>query len=272
MKKLNLYKIFLVFAIAGCSNITNTTPKQTLGEKLESEKDLISTIETYNAVYKNCKCPISESFADEYCEMTRSREKSYICHQCRTAYQESDFDWKDCDTSLRIQNIKYKCFEKFGYQSGYKDKTDECILYRREVKESSINFFDFERFIPEGTKIKTEQGFKGLAKAYENGIYKCNQEKEITTQERANCFDNVKNEILKLAYDPKVKCTDLEILKTGYLTSRLSMLCSCDSKNKKGYTVSPENIDKLKQEIKNYSDSFLCDISDWEKEFVKYCK
>ena len=271
MKNQVIYSLVLISGLAGCSVSTVSAPQQTLGEKLELEKDLMSTIETYNTVYKNCKCLNSENIADQYCEMTRDDESDFICHQCGWGH-ESDFDWNDCDKSLRLQDIRYECFEKHSYQSGYKNKTDECILYRRKIKESPINFFDFLRFIPEGTKIKTEQAFMGLAKAYENGIAECNKRKEITTQERATCVDNVKDEIHKMAYDPKVKCTDLNILKTGYLISRIYTLCSCDSGTKKGYSVRPENVEKLKKEIQDYSETFLCDISDWEKEFVKYCK
>ena len=111
------------------------------------------------------------------------------------------------------QNVEYKCFEKAAYDPKHKDKTDECILHRREIKNSEISFFDFARFIPNNTKIKTEKNFKGVAKVYEYSMIDCKERREITQQEREKCFSNVKNDIHKMVYDTKIKCTDLNILK-----------------------------------------------------------
>ena len=246
MKKNFIYNLFFAIIISGCSGVTNSEPQLSLGSQLESNKDIISTIETYNSVYKDCKHP------------------------------DYSPDWlgRKCDTSLMKQNVEYKCFEKAAYDPKYKDKTDECILHRREIKNSEISFFDFARFIPNNTKIKTEKNFKGVAKVYEYSMIDCKERREITQQEREKCFSNVKNDIHKMVYDTKIKCTDLNILKIENegLMYRISVLCDCDSKSKNGYKIRLADIEALQKELKDYSESYLCDISNWEQEFIKYWK
>ena len=62
-------------------------------------------------------------------------------------------------------------------------KSDECIVYRRTMKESKINYFDYKRFLPEDTAIKTETDFLAMVNYYELR-HLCDRLEEKTTEER----------------------------------------------------------------------------------------
>lgn len=94
--------------------------------------------------------------------------------------------WKK---SLRRQDVNYKCLDKHNTK-------DECILYRRNNNiTSELNFFDFKRFLPSGSKIKTETDFKMALTYYETNTKACNEQNEKTTQEKQACRNKVVNDV-----------------------------------------------------------------------------
>ena len=227
---------FFVLFCAGCV-LEPQEPKMPLGVKLETEKDLISAIEAYNNVYKGCKCPW---------DMIRGT--------CEA--REYTFKWDTCDESLRNPDIKYNCLEfDIGDNSTmeYTDTSDECVLYRRKTSYSSIEFFDFARFIPEDTKIKTDERFKQLAEFYEKGINTCDTLDEITTTERAQCKDEVKDLTRQLAQNKKPKCNQMNVFKEEYRSfiARIKYM-----------TLSNQPSASMKELI-TYTQSHLCDASDY---------
>ena len=71
--------------------------------------------------------------------------------------------------------------------------SDECILFRRNTEErqdSVVKFFDYKRFLPENSSIKTDDDFLCLVKKYKKyknkleDCYKINEDNSLTSTER----------------------------------------------------------------------------------------
>ena len=100
----------------------------------------------------------------------------------------------------------------------YKDSSDECILARREAKENFVGYFNFQKYLPEGTVIKTDGDFANLyalyKAAYLHGFFSpwgwqdddfvatyaerdCYKNKEQTQMEKNTCEEEEKQFYLK---------------------------------------------------------------------------
>ena len=227
MKK---YLAFIALFCAGCVSEPQKieTP---LGQTLENKKDLIATIEAYNNKYKGCRCLNSSIFCNG-----------------------DNRSWDKCDTSLRRTDVNYRCFETVGNgYVKYTDETDECILHRRDIKESPIQFFDFKRFIPEGTAIKTDQAFEKIADFYALGVYTCNNFDETTTDEKEQCKSKVKDLAIQISQNKVIKCNKMEVFKEEYK----QFIVDVRSMILLGQSAS------LKQSLLDYMQTHLCDLSDY---------
>ena len=67
------------------------------------------------------------------------------------------------------------------------ENSDECIIYRRNHKkeDSKVNFFDYKRFLPKNSNIKTDEDFLHLFK-----IYNKNKEEEQA------CYNEIQSNTL----------------------------------------------------------------------------
>jgi len=119
---------------------------------------------------------------------------------------------------LALPAVPYYCFsydvEKLSVPGTRFDcvngsDSDECIVYRRTMKESKINYFDYKRFLPEDTAIKTETDFLAMVNYYELR-YLCDKLAEKTTEEKQQCKDLIENNTRMMA-TKKPKCKDLYV-------------------------------------------------------------
>ena len=120
---------------------------------------------------------------------------------------------------LALPAVPYYCFsydvEKLSVPGTRFDcvngsNSDECIVYRRTIKESKINYFDYKRFLPEDTAIKTEDDFLAMVNYYELR-HLCDKLAEKTTEEKQQCKDLIENNTRMMA-TKKPKCKDLYVM------------------------------------------------------------
>lgn len=110
--------------------------------------------------------------------------------------------------------VKVKCFISNSYTGDFFDQTDECILARRNTKKSDTCWFNYQKYLPETSSIKTDQEFLNLADAIsffftENGEEKyCANKKETTTTEKKQCVENIKKFINQLMSGKAPHCRD----------------------------------------------------------------
>lgn len=203
---------------------------------------------------------------------------------------------------LTEPNSKPECFEnayKSVYYStrAYKNNTDECILYRRNTKESQVGFFDYQRFLGTNSIIKDDDSFLKLVQIYDR-IKECDFLEEKTTIEKEQCKQDLRQNI-KLRTEKTVTCMDAEqqeytsLLKdVGYdytstikqleeeKRSRTQALLSMSEKERKKYTydnyfkiaeIHEKEMrklahDKLLEKIQKFGKENLCTTTKWKQE------
>lgn len=203
---------------------------------------------------------------------------------------------------LTEPNSKPECFEnayKSVYHStrAYKNNTDECILYRRNTKESQVGFFDYQRFLGAKSIIKDDDSFLKLVQIYDR-IKECDFLEEKTTIEKEQCKQDLRQNI-KLRTEKTVTCMDAEqqgytsLLKdVGYdytstikqleeeKRSRTQALLSMSEKERKKYTydnyfkiaemhetaMREQAHDKLLEKIQKFGKENLCTTTKWKQE------
>lgn len=109
------------------------------------------------------------------------------------------------------EGIDITCFEK-RYNNEFVNKTDECILQRRNNKgPAKTCWYDYKKFLPESSKINTEDEFIYMAKAaiYYNTTNYCEKAPELTTQERKECYGKVVKYITQLSNKTAPHCRDI---------------------------------------------------------------
>jgi len=183
MKKYLIMPVVLL-CTACVSVATLTQEAQEFANNLETEKDPIQVIDAYRT-YKGL---------------------------CRWGWNQKVPPQEECikRDALAEQGMDFGCVGlPTSYSGNKKYDSDECILYRRSEKfhESEVSYFDYKRFLGEGSVIKTDEDFLKLVKLYDN-ISECDNMQEATTIEKEACKEKRKNEIRELA-KRKVPCSEL---------------------------------------------------------------
>ena len=181
MKKIAI--IATILLVAGCVVKTELS----VAQKLEQNPNLIKTLEIYTCM------PGAVNVHD------------YISNNCAEQKQ----NWIE----FKEPGIKYNCLD----QNGHVYTTDECILYRREVRPSQIHYFDFGRFIPSDSQIKTEADFAMVAEKFssiKSKLQDCEKQKDRTTFEKQACKDALLEPIIRFSEHGKQPCKT--VAKTEY--------------------------------------------------------
>lgn len=105
----------------------------------------------------------------------------------------------------------------------YEDNSDECILMRRPIKPSKISYFNYKKYIPESTGLKTEDDFINLYKMYwalkstesfisisllpKYAMRTCITRSELTTKEQEQCDQEKENFLKDMASGRAKKCS-----------------------------------------------------------------
>lgn len=185
MKKSSIF----ILCIA-CLNITSCaippeTQKLSVAQELEKNPDLVKTLEIYTCL---------PSFLGH---------RDYLYSGCNKQVTESN--------EFKEQGINYDCLDRNALD--YTNTTDECILYRREVRQSKINYFDFRRFIPSDSHIKTETDFLATANkfhALRSKLKECETQNERTSYEKQACKDALLEPIIQFSEQGKKPCKIIE--------------------------------------------------------------
>lgn len=120
---------------------------------------------------------------------------------------------KELVEGLRIfskENIDPICFVRIRGQ--FADQTDKCILQRRNNKGPTTTcWYDYKKFLSQGSKIKTDEEFVYLAKAagfFVKTDY-CKKAPELTTKEKEECHIKSKSYITQLSKKNAPHCRDI---------------------------------------------------------------
>ena len=119
-------------------------------------------------------------------------------------------------------DIDIKCFMFKENSNELMDTSDKCILQRRNHPQPSKTcWFDYKRFLPSTSKIKTDDEFINLVKNTKLLAKYCDSQQEMTTKEREECVPKAKLFIGQLSTKTAPHCRNVvpkeynEILQEG---------------------------------------------------------
>ena len=159
MKKIKLLMCLLVTACVN-SNDEYITQKTNESAKIESElaqeKDVVKTL---------------KYFREYYHEKCLSNRACYTNSDVNLPGIPYSYDMVEPYVMTTVDfNADKKCFVVYQYKEdnsiSYKDNSDECILARRQAPKTEIGYFNFKKYLPTNTVIKTEQQFQNLYALY----------------------------------------------------------------------------------------------------------
>lgn len=188
-------------------------------------------------------------------------------------------------------NVKMKCFVANMYTEDFLDQSDECILSRRNVGKSEVCWFNYKKYMPASSSIKTDEEFLRLAETVgfffnsEGKNQYCLNKKEITTTERAQCEKDVTNFINKIVDGKAPHCRDTNkkafynLLEQGKglleTIENTSVVNSATGYKQQGKTllfqaVYSDAFNKgIIESIKNFGYEHLCVTAGYEKDLKK---
>lgn len=187
---------------------------------------------------------------------------------------------------LKESDVKYECV----YKDSENYNSDECVLYRRspEYHETQVDYFDYKRFLPESSPVKTDEHFLKLVEKY-NSIGECDKLNETTTAEKEACKEKIKNEIRLLA-TRTVKCSELKGKEyTEFLIGRgdwyeyaqnhdpydnINLLRAVGAYEAAAFAYNPvysqkEAQKEVQKSIEKYGTENLCSVENWKQDMKK---
>lgn len=139
----------MCFILSACATTqTKIQNAEIFAAQLEKAENPIDIINAYEKVNNKCR---GKLYYDTYEYKAYEMETGQDCfNEIATAKQDIDFGCK---------------YEKYKGKNYY--DSDDCIIYRRNHKWNEMNF-DFARFLPKNSPIKTEQQFLTWVGYYNN--------------------------------------------------------------------------------------------------------
>ena len=175
---------------------------QQLDRYLVEQKDLFATVDAYRVFFYNADrdhgdmdvkigefLDASKNLSTYNGNMRCSKESFSL------GYQQDIVDY----LSKRPDGIKLSCYETKN-SSEYVDTSDDCILQRRNHALDEICWFNYSKYLPENTKIKSAKDFLSAVKMVNRmrlRMTRCDEVKDWTTTEKAECKQKSK----QFAYD-----------------------------------------------------------------------
>lgn len=190
---------------------------QQLDNYLVEQKDLFATVDAYRVFFYNA----DETRGDMDSKIGEFLEKSkklstneFNNNNMRCSLDSFSIGYQQYivdKLSNRPDVIKLSCYENNGKE--YYDTSDECILQRREHKLDDVCWFNYSKYLPGNTKIKSAKDFLSAVKMVNRmrlRMTRCDEVRDWTTTEKAECKQKSK----QFAYDyvtGKAKhCRDLK--------------------------------------------------------------
>ena len=190
--------VLILCVLTGCVSLSKTEVEQ-----MEFNKDPIETINLFNKYNsklevdnREAECPASIFLSI----VTFGLALPGVPYHCFSYDVEN----------LSIPGTRFDCIDG--------SNSDECIVYRRTMKESKINYFDYKRFLPEDTAIKTEDDFLAMVNYYSLRDL-CDKLEEKTTEEKQQCKDLIEKNTRTMAVK-KLKCKDLYVMSDDWAVSK----------------------------------------------------
>lgn len=185
-------------------SVTNITTAIQKDKELSQKKDVLETLELYNSLfYLNGKhiCETDNERIGEGCLQSagcfgRECEQYPLCDLSSVSQEER---LKIVQTFTQ-PNTKFYCHMTVNSPDTIY-RSDECILARRNTQPSAICNFNYKKYLPANTSIKTDEQFLELTKTYHEILKKkrCENNQTLTSSERNQCVQNSKVFILQLA-------------------------------------------------------------------------
>ncbi|MDW2995926.1 MAG: hypothetical protein R8M71_03115 [Alphaproteobacteria bacterium] len=202
---MNKYLILILcFVITGCMSTTARIEQaKEIANNLEVKKDTIDTIETYKSIYETCFYinKTVEWIDDIDYDVYKCEQKVTKDAQCNEIKIQE----------LAIRDADMSCIF-LGWKTGKNYSSDDCIIKRRQTANSASCYFDYKRFLPQNTNIKTDDDFYNLVKYY-NKINDCDTMSQATTTEKQECRDRIRENTIKMA-TTGINC--MEVYKDEY--------------------------------------------------------
>lgn len=209
---------------------------QIAAEKKQQQRENIQKIEQG---YADARSPLTAALLFSRFYMSNEYKKN-ICEDGYLPWHEKITEEDGTETKnfftaklYTTPSVNLKCFLADNY-TGWLDSSDECILERRNTKESVLCHYNYKKYLPENSKVKTEEDFLYLVAAY-NVLYQdANDPKKCTF-----CAEQPEQTTVEIA-----ECTKKAEIFLNQISSKTVPLC----KN----TIKKEYMDFLKDGIENY--------------------
>ena len=225
--------IFCIFVLTACViQVDKGVISETVEPKIKSFEEIASEAE--QDLIRTRDVIITLNFFDNvYGGIKSSTPRKVICLNTISQISEPQkYSALIMKTSVDLPFDK-KCLFSYnclGDQTiEYKDSSDECILARRKAKENFVGYFNFQKYLPEGSVIKTDGDFANLyalyKAAYLHSFFSiwgweddnfvttyaerdCYKNKEQTQMEKNNCEEEEKQFIRNIAFGKAETCSN----------------------------------------------------------------
>jgi len=221
----NILLCILSITLLGCVDMSNEPqtspeteiiPEPTPEEQAEQiETDLLATNEIMPVL--------------EFYESVHGSHNTGIKAICRSyTYNNIDIENILLEKSTIGSANNKKCLfaEDCSNTADYVDTSDECILTRRSLKPSKINYFNYKKYIKNHAGLKTEDDFIYLHEMYRaikiyerdsyllneyfisaHGLRGCFSKTELTSTEIKQCEQDKENFLSDMASGKAKKCS-----------------------------------------------------------------
>lgn len=227
----------LCLLTTNCTFVDNREQAKEIASRLETSKDVLTTIDTYNTFYgSNC-------FSTRKNERTSDKYGVYNCDCNRSVLKE-----------LSQPKIDLGCMYKNWATDEYYN-SDKCITQRRKHPASNSGFFDYKRFLPKDNNVNTEENWVNLAGFYKDKDYCESEYDELTTSEKQACTDFNKKATLQLAISKtKPKCRDVYKARFDKAVREFIVVCAhCN------------DFEAVKNAVYKWGEEHLCSIdNEWD--------
>lgn len=266
-----------------CTTVATATKQgQGFAEQLETEKNVVSTITKYDE-YKNMCNGYKKFHQNEESPLMKTvgitialapivipfltvnyikTDNFFPYHSARQRCLYKD--------AFAEKGVDFACLDSWRRGKDYYD-SDKCILQRRYLHESEVDYFDYRRFLPDKSPINTDKAFLTLVNYYNLMMDVCQNRKELTVGERQACKETTVAMTIQTATSGGVKCSEMYKLdgasSSNNYTQELEFWALQYQlfTRRDGYTSS-EAREIIANWAKDYGKNNLCDISGWEKD------
>jgi len=300
MKKfpLLLSLIGLTACVGTEAPVTPQTEETVVAEPQEQKPTILETVQEIDQTLTEHRSPMVAAW---FYSMTYVKGDTNICAYGDIPWNgdTSENTYEDNIAAFQIASdpaIKVECFVKNG-DGAYYDSSDECILARRKAKKTTTCYFNYKKYLPADTKIKTDDDFLYLVKAF-NALYTnsenpkectyCENLQERTSAEKAACAKKAEKFLGQISSKTVPLCKNtvnkeyMQFLKDGI--SEFSFLSNMTQAEINSSVNSPSKAyllrgiyasayeDAWEQAIQNFGFTHFCSVSGYKNDIVNINK